>query len=240
MISRAQIESLSKLFTIDNFTIMREYLQLVFLSYLYQKKEGRLIYFKGGTAIRLLFGSPRFSEDLDFSTPLDRKQIMKIVKELEKSIQQEIPEIKIPLLYSGKETTRLRVKYQSADFKYPLTIKLDFYHVKKIRQTTVSPLVSKFPILIFPLISHLTKEAILFEKIQALLSRAKGRDLFDLWYLMEKGVVIKDKINKQALIKKIKDFSLVDLKHDLAPYLPRPQRKIIRLLKEKTISRLTF
>ena len=68
MITTDQIKDLSIIFQMDEYSIFREYLQLVFLSYLYQEKEASKIIFKGGTALRLLFGSPRFSEDLDFST----------------------------------------------------------------------------------------------------------------------------------------------------------------------------
>jgi len=64
MITQNQLKSLSKTYQMDGFTIFREYLQLVFLSYLYRERKSNRIYFKGGTAIRLLFDSPRFSEDL--------------------------------------------------------------------------------------------------------------------------------------------------------------------------------
>ena len=39
MITKKQIEDLSKHFQIDEFTIMREYLQILFLTYLYGEKE---------------------------------------------------------------------------------------------------------------------------------------------------------------------------------------------------------
>ena len=83
MITKKQIEDLSKHFQIDEFTIMREYLQILFLTYLYGEKEADKIFFKGGTAIRLLFGSTRFSEDLDFSVLDTRASILKLVKRLE-------------------------------------------------------------------------------------------------------------------------------------------------------------
>jgi predicted nucleotidyltransferase component of viral defense system len=233
MITKDQINSLSRFYAVDNVTIMREYLQLIFLSYLYQKEEGRTIYFKGGTAIRLLFGSSRFSEDLDFSTIFTKQQIKKIVSQLEKSIQQEIPEFRIVLLYSGKETSRFRIKYQSTDFKYPLIVRLDFHHVRKVGKTIVSPLITRFPIIIFPLVSHLSAEEILLEKIQALISRGKGRDYFDVWYLIEKGIVPKRTFDRKTLLKKISQCSYTKLNLDLASFLPKPQRKLTGLLKER-------
>ncbi len=239
MITKQQIDTLSKQYQIDGFTIMREYLQLLFLSYLYQNKKGRKIYFKGGTAIRLLFGSSRFSEDLDFSTLCNKKQIKDIIKQLEKAIQQEIPELKILLLYSGRTTTRFRIKYQSTNFTYPFVIRLDFHHVKRIGKNEVSPLVTKFPMSIFPLVSHLSIEEILAEKIQALATRGKGRDFFDVWYLLEKGITIKKNVNRKAVLKKIKQCSQTNLNRDLSKFLPSTQRSIIGLLKERLKNLLT-
>ena len=51
--------------TFDN--IAREYLQQLFLSIFYQLPGSEKFLFKGGTALRLIFRSPRFSEDIDFS-----------------------------------------------------------------------------------------------------------------------------------------------------------------------------
>ena len=51
--------------TLDN--VVREYFQHLFLSFLYQEKKSECLLFKGGTALRLIWQSPRFSEDLDFT-----------------------------------------------------------------------------------------------------------------------------------------------------------------------------
>lgn len=240
MITKQQIETLSKKYQIDGFTIMREFLQLTFLNYLYRHDKGKGIYFKGGTAIRLLFNSPRFSEDLDFSTPYDKKQIKQIMQDLEKGVQKELPETKILFLYSGKTGIRFRVKYQSPDFKYPINIRLDFTIVKKVEQPVISPLITEFPITAFPLISHLSETEILAEKICALATRNKGRDFFDVWYLLEKGVLLDQKlvkISKKDLLKKIESYPQDRLNLDLAQFLPKSQRQIMgmltNLLKQK-------
>ncbi|MBU0998304.1 nucleotidyl transferase AbiEii/AbiGii toxin family protein [Patescibacteria group bacterium] len=41
-------------------------------------RKGNQTYFKGETATRLLFNSPRFSEDLDFSTTHKNELVKKI------------------------------------------------------------------------------------------------------------------------------------------------------------------
>lgn len=249
MITKSQINTLSEKYQIDGFTIMREYFQLLFLSYLYQHKKGEQIYFKGGTAIRLLFNSPRFSEDLDFSTPYDKKQIKQIMQDLKQSMQKELPKVKILFLYSGKTGVHYRFKYQPLDFKYPISIRLDFTIVKKIEQITISPLITQFPITVFPLVSHLSGTEILAEKIRALATRNKGRDFFDTWYLLEKGILLDQKLvkikflesrtnfDKKDLIKKIESYPQSRLNLDLAQFLPKSQKKIlgilINLLKHK-------
>lgn len=250
MINKNQIEELAKHFEIDRFTLLREYLQLTFLSYLYREKKAVSIFFKGGTAIRLLFGSSRFSEDLDFSTKLNKKEIALILENVEKSMQNELPSIKIFSLYTGKRGIRFRLKYQSSDFKYPFVIRLDFNQVKKTQRIVVSPIVTRFPIIIFPLVSHLSEEEILAEKISALVTRAMGRDFFDVWFLLEKGVwvdwrLVSQKLkevergfSKESIAKKIKETSAKKLERDLSQFLPRSQRKIIGMLKEKLEQKL--
>ncbi len=245
MITKKQIEDLSKHFQIDEFTIMREYLQILFLTYLYGEKEADKIFFKGGTAIRLLFGSTRFSEDLDFSVLDTRASILKLVKRLEKLMQKELEHLKLILLYRGKNGLRFRLKYENTDFKYPFVIRLDFNFTKSVGKKELSPLLTKFPISVFPLINHLSGTEILAEKLCAILTRSKGRDLYDTWFLLEKGVVVNKKLLEQKLIErgekideinilgKIKKYSGKKLELDLQQFLPISQRKIIKILKER-------
>lgn len=233
MITKEQINNLSKFYQLDKFTIIREYLQLVFLSYLYRQKEAKNIFFKGGTAIRLLFNSPRFSEDLDFSTTYDKKLVRKLVGDVEQRVKQEIPEVKISPLYSGRTTERFRLKYLGEEIRYPLVIRLDFHLVKNVEATTVSPVVTRFPLILFPVVAHLTAEVILEEKIQALISRVKARDFFDVWYLLKKDVVLREKINRAILLRKIEKASQAKLRQELTKFLPRPQRPVIAVLKKE-------
>lgn len=131
MLTKSQLNQLAKNFQIDNFTLFREYLQLVFLNYFYQEKQAEKIYFKGGTCLRLLYGSPRFSEDLDFSTLLSEAAIKNLLNKITKKIQTEIPQIKLFFIWKGRQSIRYQLKYQGEEFKYPLTIRLDFF-LKKI------------------------------------------------------------------------------------------------------------
>lgn len=240
MITRDQVENLSALFQMDRFTVFREYLQLVFLSYLYQEREAGKIFFKGGTALRLLFGSPRFSEDLDFSTVYSDEEITELLKKLEGKIARELPGLKIVPIYSGREGIRFRVRFSLSDFKYPLNVRLDFHRIDKVRDKQVSTLTTRFPIMIFPQVFHLSMETILAEKLAALETRCKGRDIFDVWFLTAKGVTAlpDTKYDKDKIIKRVKSFSQTQLDKDLGKFLPKNQKKIIPSLKEETIRKL--
>src|SRR3989338_4633161 len=90
MISEIQIKNLVNKFQTTEVNIRREYIQHLFLSYFYQDKDAFKILFKGGTALRLIYNSPRFSEDLDFSCPFATlAQIEKPIEETLISIERE-------------------------------------------------------------------------------------------------------------------------------------------------------
>ncbi|MBI4675942.1 MAG: nucleotidyl transferase AbiEii/AbiGii toxin family protein [Chloroflexi bacterium] len=57
------------------------------MSYFYQQPQTDRIYFKGGTALRTLYDSPRFSEDLDFSSSLTS------IRPMEQAVLETLAEI---------------------------------------------------------------------------------------------------------------------------------------------------
>ena len=67
MISRQFITTLATRLQTTEENIAREYCQHLFLSFFYKRRGSEKLLFKGGTALRIIFNSPRFSEDLDFS-----------------------------------------------------------------------------------------------------------------------------------------------------------------------------
>src|SRR5581483_9392999 len=70
MISNASIQELAHKSQTTELNVRREYVQHLFLAYFYQQPQTDKIYFKGGTALRMLYDSQRFSEHLDFSSSL--------------------------------------------------------------------------------------------------------------------------------------------------------------------------
>lgn len=67
MLNRESLEPFARKQQTDVGNVIREYCQHVFLSALYQQAGSERLLFKGGTALRIIFGSPRYSQDLDFT-----------------------------------------------------------------------------------------------------------------------------------------------------------------------------
>lgn len=251
MMTQEQIEELSHYYHIDEFTIRREYIQILFLNNLYQQPKANKIYFKGGTALRLLYHFTRFSEDLDFTTEYTREEIIKILSGVEVSLQHDLPGLRIILLYDGTKGVRYRIKYIAPDFKYPFVIRLDLSSGSRFIAPETTILTTRFPIGQLPIIIHLAKKEMVAEKIHALYERNKGRDFFDVWYFLKSGEKpdwelvkkkseeVKGSFKHDLLLKKVLSFPDKQLQQDLAQFLPRTQKKIIPLIKKELLQLLT-
>ncbi|KKT34704.1 MAG: hypothetical protein UW24_C0023G0011 [Parcubacteria group bacterium GW2011_GWA2_44_12] len=250
MLTKEQLQYYGQKHQVDTFTVFREYLQLVFLNSLYQEKKAEKVFFKGGTCLRLIYESPRFSEDLDFSTRLSKKTIDALLQKVVGLLQKDVPEVTLRFLWHGEKTVRYRLVYEGDAFKYPLPIRLDFSFESPFLQTEVSSLKSELPITLYSFVAHLSSEEIFTEKIRAFFTRLKGRDVFDLWYLVEKGVVFNEvyaikklkavsrAYSKEVLLGKIKNYPLHTLDLDLSRFLPQHVRKIIPALQNKLLDAL--
>ncbi|MEK7513404.1 MAG: nucleotidyl transferase AbiEii/AbiGii toxin family protein, partial [Patescibacteria group bacterium] len=169
-----------------------------------------------------------------FSTNCQDSQITRLLKKIVGKISRELPNIKLDPLYKGKEGIRFRIIYNSSEFKYPLSIRLDFHQQKIIKNRQISTLTTRFPVMIFPQIFHLSEERILSEKFEALESRIKGRDIFDIWFLLSRGIRT-GKLTPR-IIKRLESIPQTVLAKDLGKFLPRGQKKIISVLQKEVIN----
>lgn len=250
MISKEQIKGLSQKFAIDEFSVMREYLQILFLSAIYEQKESSKIYFKGGTALRLLLNSFRFSEDLDFTSLISDGEIKKLLTKSIKKINLTVPDLELKQVKTNVNSLAGFLRYKTDELKFPLNIHLEFSLREKPLSEREVILDTLFPISPYPIIKCLAWEEILAEKIRALMHRAKGRDLFDIWYLLSKEIGIdwvmiskkmayyNRKVTIEDLVNKIKEFDNKRLKLDLGKFLPLNQRKIVESIKEMLLRKL--
>jgi len=249
MIDAITLKALAKKFEIDSFTILREYLQVKLLDSFYKERSLKRTYFKGGTCLRLIFGSSRFSEDLDFTTYESNEKIERIIKKSLKNLSLEFPNISLKVLRTLQGFS-FKILLPTEISAQPLTVRLDFSKRESVIEPMVSPIETSLPILTTVVVDHLSQKEILAEKVRAITKREKGRDLFDLWFLLAKGVFLDrefiakkleyyhEKFEEDELIDKIKKWEEDDIDDDLRRFLPVSQRKIIPELKRLTLSKL--
>jgi len=249
MMTAEQISALARRFKIDEASILREYVQLLFLRSFYVLKESRHVFFKGGTAIHFHYGSFRFSEDLDFTTLQSSEQLRRMVEEAIRDIQTEMPSVEQGKLTIKPDSFSGQLKFAYKGNRF-LTIRLDFSQWEKALTRAVSMLETPFPLVSYPLVVHLDAEELLAEKTRAILTRSKGRDYFDFWCLMSKGVALREDYIREKMKWYGKDYRREDLADaiaaakekdlygDLARFLPAQYRQTMTDLKKNILQKL--
>ena len=236
MISMEALEKLGKQYQAGVFpNIVREYFQHVFLSELYKLPDAEKLLFKGGTALRIVYGSPRFSEDLDFSLfAIAQKNIKSFIEDLFVRVLSEMSLIGIKVDlgnkigitsggYFGVTTYRM--------FEYsPVGVEINVSSRNGKNVTGEVDSVANNFVPTYTII-HLPQAEIVEEKIfDALVKRKKPRDFYDLYIIMRKGMLSLQQKKKLAEIKDIiiSDAKQVNFKNELGAFLPIDQQGIIR------------
>ena len=225
MISRAEIQKLTVRFQTLELNVRREYYQHLFLSYFYQQKNTNRVYFKGGTALRIIYQSPRFSEDLDFSTNL------RDVKVLEQTILLTLQEIEregvVVSLKEAKETSGgyLAIVGFETDEK-SVVIQLEISLRQGDKKGEVVTIANDF-VPPYTIVS-LRREQLVEEKVEALLSRKKPRDFYDLYYILRHGLFSLDQKRLLAQVKEVLRLTEINFEIELKQFLPKSHWAVIR------------
>jgi predicted nucleotidyltransferase component of viral defense system len=195
---------------IDRTQVVREYWELIVLKGLYESPFGRYLIFKGGTALRLTYGSPRFSEDLDFSLTKD------VLKGKFSSFMNKIitpfSEMAMTDLEEKYYTYLAEIKVTQTYLPFPFRIKIEISK-REIKDYQWELKLLNSPATVIQVMGQVaTLEQIYKDKLACLKGRAKPKDLFDLWYVSEK-IKIPYTPQKFFLNKK-------ELVRDLRKYLP--------------------
>ena len=225
MISQEVIQTLAAKYQTEAIHVLREYFQHVFLSYFYQQPEAGKIYFKGGTALRILYQSPRFSEDLDFSSSLTNSKVIEravisTLAEIEREgIQTDIQE--------SKQTTGgylATVDFKTNGHKISIRLEISFREGKKEGEvaTVVSDFLPSYTLV------HLAQAQLVNEKIQALLTRGKARDFYDLYFILRANLLPAEKRNIIPAALKALQQSDVRFDRELKQFLPKSHWPLIR------------
>lgn len=206
MLTKEELKEYEKIVGLNLWQVEKDYLQHILLLFLYQRIKREMV-FKGGTALQKVFGLNRFSIDLDFT--LRENKVENILSEVVKDItnfgftsnlskiertkisKTIILKIKGPL-YNGNERT-------VTTFRIEISLRKDL-----ILEPIMKEVVPVYSDLRAYSIVMMNLEEILAEKVRAIQWRAKARDLYDLWFLLKKGV----KVNIDLIKKKLDYYKM--------------------------------
>lgn len=230
MISKDLIAELTRKYQTTQINVAREYCQHLFLSYFYQKQKSGHILFKGGTAIRFLYNSPRFSEDLDFTAyNITVRRIETIFIDSLDGVAQTGIDVKLEEAKATSGGYLGIVRFTFLDFKQTIQIEAST-RPKKSKIASEVSLISSDYIPPYNIIS-LAEKGLIEEKIQALLDRAKPRDFYDIYFLLRANLSTpKNTLPLRNVLKKL-GGTKIDFKRELMPFLPKSHHNILKDFK---------
>ncbi len=216
--------------------VLREYIQVIILNSIYKHNLGKLMFFMGGTALRFFYNLPRFSEDLDFDTPgLGFKEFKDILEDIEKGLVKEGFTLEI----SSEKRNNLFVAelyfrdlmrlYEITDKRgLDLIIKIEVYRPSwELRNE--SAVLSLYGYNFSTIL--LGKGNLISEKLCALFNRKRGRDIYDILFMLKRkfpfneSVLLANNIKgspKELIIeylKELPDKELESLANQIKPFL---------------------
>lgn len=226
MLDQAYLQELGKRLRIAPLNVLRENAEVGLLQTMTENGLTNRLIFYGGTALRLAYGSPRFSEDLDF---LITREIT--TTELEKSLKR------FSQTYSGSSLRDIKDKRYTLfgminiahpGLKHPINVKIEISKKKNGLKTELIPLSSPCshltPIVVVP-----TIQAMFTLKEKAVAGRDEPRDWFDLWYIAKH-------LKREFAPPREFPFVPRDFRRELKRFLPQDKWPIIDQILEASVS----
>ncbi len=208
----------------SDINIIQEYCQHLFLNYFYSESSGRQFLFKGGTALRIVFQSPRYSVDLDFSS-MGIDAIEDLLQEVLIKLDRE--GMKIDNIPESKPTSQGKGYFSLLNFTLPFnyynpTIKLNVW-VSDKPLTAASTIIHNEFVPPYPLF-YLQDRDLINEKISAFYEREKPRDYFDLYFILKsdylRALIQLGNNTKDRIISNLDALPEEELKKELKQFLP--------------------
>jgi hypothetical protein len=228
-------------------SLLKEYLQCKILNSLFNSEAADKLAFMGGTALRLVHGGRRFSEDLDFDNfDLGAHEFAALGEIIRKDLELEGLEVEI----SSKTKSAYRLKIRIPGLLYDTGLAGQAEQKILIQVDTVpqhfdympdKPILSRFEV--FTQINVVPKNILLAQKIFAATNRkrAKGRDFFDIvflyglgaqpdWGYLKKNIGVETQPQLKAfLLEKAQSLNFSELARDVEPFLfdAREKNKVL-------------
>lgn len=221
--------------------ILREYLQYKILQIVFdQPQYANQLSFLGGTCLRIVHGNNRFSEDIDFDNfGLTEKTFQAISEVIKQELQRDGYEVEVKTAYKG--AFHCNIRFPGLLFKEGLA----GHHEQKILiQIDTEPqhfdftperhIINRFEI--FTEIPVTPPELLLAQKFYAIVNRkrSKGRDFFDVLFLLSKGIkpnydYLKMKLGisdptslRTKVLQRCSKLEMKAMAADVAPFLFNP------------------
>lgn len=212
---------LSDKYKIDISQVVREFWEMVLLYEFFSFEKSKYLVFKGGTALRLAYKSPRFSEDLDFSLT-SKLFTAKDAKSIVNDSISNYPNVNVDDYALKYNTYFFELKVADECLRYPFRIKVEISkrEVNRKYESVITEISSEtFPYKSLANVASL--EQVYKDKLQCVSTRRKPRDYFDLWFISQ---TLNTPYVKQDVISK------VDMTRELRKYLPKNFYRAIDLL----------
>jgi len=211
------LQLLTKKLKIAPLNIVRENIEIEILNAFSQSKLAKKIIFYGGTALRLAYASPRFSEDLDFL--MIKKIRAKDLKDLFLDLTKEHKGTALKDFKDKRNTLFALINLKHAALKHPINIKIEIAKRKNGIQYEFVPLSSPCSHLV-PIVPTIKIESLKDLKEKAIKKRIEARDWFDLWYITKY-------LKKPWRPSKKFPFDKKEFKRELKRFLPQDKWMLI-------------
>ena len=212
-------KQLSKKLKISTPQIVREEYELIVLKEIYSSNLADKLVFKGGTALRLAYDSPRFSDDLDFS-------LLKNVKtedfiDVCKNISSNNQNVELVEALKKFNTLFALFKVLDSSISQNFSIKIEISTRKEDlkKDKDYSLIVLKSSVSPINLIANtFSLEKILSDKLN--IEPKRIRDVFDIWF-------IKQNLGDKDIKMDFSGFNKNEVKRELNKLLPVSYRELV-------------
>ena len=198
--------------------VMREYAQIVMLQAVYRHKFGQQMYFMGGTALRFAFDLPRFSEDLDFNGEgLSKADFEEMLNKVKSALEKEgfnsefnIKERGTLFVGNVRLSNILQLYNASVAKSEKLLIKVEVNQPQR-KMLQEPHIITGFGYSFSALLME--RSHLISEKLATFLNRKRGRDIYDILFMLRRKIPFDKYVLKTVGIKDSpKDFILEWLK----------------------------
>lgn len=225
--------------------ILREYLQYKMLGIIFSSKVAGRLVFMGGTALHIIYGSARFSEDLDFDNlGLKKDDFLFLVKYITQRLSLEGLKVQSKSSFKGALSADIQIidlLYEAGLSKHKeekIVIKIDT-EPQGFSYEPQRKVINKFDVT--QVVKVVPEEILLSQKFYAILNRKRvmGRDIYDALflagkvkpnfdYLQAKAGIANTEILKKKLLERCLSLDFKRLALDTAPFLivPSDAKKI--------------